>query len=597
MKNTEKSASKMYSRTEWNLDLLYTNATDPALERDVKSYEKACDAFEKKYKNSDEYLKIDTALASALSAYETLSGHIGGSKPIIYFYYRTALNALDQEADSQINQLSQRLTKAANKTLFFELSLSTLSKDQQKNFLKSALLEHFRYFLERVFDTAKYNLSEPEEKIMNLKSLPSHSMWIQGQEKLLNQQTVLYKGKQIPFPEAQNMFSQLPIKERHALADTMSMTLKKISHFAESELNAVITNKKINDELRGFKQPYSGTILGYQNDEKSILNLVSTVTKNFPISHRFYAVKAKMLKLKNFEYSDRAAKVGNVSIKPSFEESVEILRSAFSKANPEYKKILDSYLEKGQIDVYPKKGKRGGAFCSSNVDTPTYVFLNHVNSLDSLKTFAHEMGHAIHAEFSKTQTPLYQGHTISVAEVASTLFENFAFAEIFPRLSDKEKVIALHDRISDAISTIFRQIACFNFELELHQTVRAAGAISKEDIAKLHNKHMHAYLGPKFKMKEDDGYFFVQWPHIRSFFYVYSYAYGELISTALYKKYKEEPGYIQKIEEFLKAGGSMSPEDIFKSIGVDTSKPEFFEAGLKQIEEDIIKLEKLVSKM
>jgi oligoendopeptidase F len=107
---------------------------------------------------------------------------------------------------------------------------------------------------------------------------------------------------------------------------------------------------------------------------------------------------------------------------------------------------------------------------------------------------------------------------------------------------------------------------------------------------------MTAYLGPKFKLTELDGYFFVNWGHIRRFFYVYSYGYGQLISKALYKKYKEDKNYITEIKKFLSAGGSKSPEDTFKDIGIDTSKPDFFVRGLQSIEDDIKRLESLVTK-
>jgi len=107
---------------------------------------------------------------------------------------------------------------------------------------------------------------------------------------------------------------------------------------------------------------------------------------------------------------------------------------------------------------------------------------------------------------------------------------------------------------------------------------------------------MSAYMGPTVKFEDVDGYFFIKWSHIRNFFYVYSYAYGQLISRALLEKYKADHSFIEKIGQFLSAGGSKSPEDIFKDIGVDTSKPEFFEEGIKGIEKDIELLEKLVKK-
>lgn len=581
-------------KTEWNLSLLYRSASDPKIEADIRAYEKACEAFEKSYKGKTDYAEDEGKLFKALTEYERLAGMSEGSRALRYFYFRKDLDASDQEAESEINMLTERLTKTGNRIVFFDLALGKISPANQKLFLKSKKLEHFRYMLERTFLTAKHNLTEPEEKIMSLKSMPSHALWTQGQQKLLSAQTVSFKGKNLPLPEAQNMLSTMPIKDRRMLADEVSKVLKAISPFAESEMNAVILNKKINDELRGFKEPYSATILGYQNDEKSIINFVKTVTAHFDISHKFYDLKAKLLKVPKLEYADRAAKAGEIKIKLTFDDAVRIYRKALAKIDQKYVKIFETYLQNGQIDVFPKKGKKGGAYCASDVGLPTFVMLNHVDTLDSLKTLAHEMGHAFHAEFSKSQPVIYQGHTISVAEVASTLFENFAFAEVFETLSDKEKIIALHDRLNGSISTIFRQVACFNYELELHTAIRQKGSISGQEMALLHNKHMKAYLGPRFTMKENDGYFFVSWPHLRYFFYVYSYAYGEIISKALYKKYREDNSYITEIEKFLHAGGSKSPENIFKDIGIDTSKPAFFEEGLNQVREDIEKLERLI---
>ncbi|HEY4500279.1 MAG TPA: M3 family metallopeptidase, partial [Candidatus Paceibacterota bacterium] len=164
-------------------------------------------------------------------------------------------------------------------------------------------------------------------------------------------------------------------------------------------------------------------------------------------------------------------------------------------------------------------------------------------------------------------------------------------------LSKKEKIIALGKRINDDIHTIFRQIACFNFENDLHVAIRREGGMSKTKIRALMNEHMSSYLGPIVHMREIDGNMFVSWSHIRHFFYVYSYAFGQLISRTLYARYKEDKTYLNKIKEFLSAGGSDTPENIFKSIGVDVTKPDFWEKGLKSIEKDIEKLEKLTEKV
>lgn len=204
------------------------------------------------------------------------------------------------------------------------------------------------------------------------------------------------------------------------------------------------------------------------------------------------------------------------------------------------------------------------------------------------------MGHAIHAERSKNQRPLYQGNPISTAETASTFFETAALHRIIEMLPAEEHIIARHDTLQDTIATVFRQIACFQFEQALHREVRESGYVPKERIAELMNAHMSAYLGPAMELERADGYFFVHWSHIRRFFYVYSYAYGQLISKALHRTLAAHPRFIEKIDGFLAAGESESPYDIFKSCGLDTKKPDIFLEGLASIEEDVIELERLV---
>ncbi len=581
-------------KTTWNLGLLYKNHEDPQIETDIKAIEKAYAAFDKKYRGKTDYLKNEGKLLAALTDFEALFKKLAISKPLQYFQLAQDLDN-DAIARAKSTQIMERLTKNEHKIVFFDLTLAKIPAPLQKKFLASKKLAPFRYHLKCIFDRAKHDLSEAEEKIMGLKSIPAYQQWLTATDKILNKQVVEFQGKKLPVAEASQKIHDLPLKERRELHEKTMRVLEGVSDIAESEINAVIMDKKINDELRGYKEPFDATILGYQNDRKSVMALVDVVTKNNSISHRFYALKAKLLKLPNLEYSDRNVGIGENVKEIKFEEAVSILREIFGAADKRYLDILNSYLENGQIDVYPKVGKTGGAYCAGASKIPTFVLLNYTNTLDQVMTFAHEMGHAIHTEISKGQPPLYEHYTISTAEVASTFFEAMVFDALFEKMTKEEKVLALHNKINDDIQTIFRQIACFNFETDLHRGVRAKGAMSKEEIGALMNKHMSAYLGPITKMKDIDGNFFVTWSHIRRFFYVYSYAFGQLISKALYAEYKKDNKFIEKVNKFLAAGGSDSPENIFKSIGIDVTKPDFWVKGLKSIEKDIETLEKLTS--
>lgn len=585
---------KKIIKTEWNFKLFYKSDKDPQIEKDFKTFEKAVVAFEKKYRNNNQYLKNQEKLLSACKDYESLTSMPEFIKPYFYFSLRRDVSSQDSFYEAKVNEYQEKLSRINNRIIFFGLSLGKIEKSKQKEFLKNIKLKKYHYYLKKIFEDAKYNLSESEEKIINLYNIPARSMWADGFSKVLSNQEVKFRGKLIPISEAFGLLSNLKTKERRDLNHKINQKLIANSDFCEAEINAVYTVKKISDELRGFENPYQSTVRGYENEEKVIDNLVKVVTDNYKISHRFYKIKKKLLGENALQYGDRAASVGTIKKSFSFEETVNIVSSAFLKADKKYSDIFNKYLENGQIDVYPKKGKRGGAYCWGSYGLPVFVLLNQTDNYNSVLTLGHEMGHAIHTEFAHSQPPIYADYSMSVAETASTLFENFVFEEVYDRLSTKEKVIALHNRINDSIATIFRQIACFNFEKELHETIRRNGYCSKEDMAKMMNKHMKSYLGPDFDLKEEDGYFFVNWSHIRRFFYVYSYAYGCLISSALYREYKKDKNFKDKIEQFLKAGGSKSPEDIFADIGVDIRNPKFFENGLKDIEEDIKRLEKLV---
>ncbi|NCU28369.1 MAG: hypothetical protein EOM85_01730 [Candidatus Moranbacteria bacterium] len=581
-------------KTKWNFKLFYKSDKDPQIEKDFKTFEKAVSVFEKKYKNNTKYTTDATELLKACKDYEKLTAMPEYIKPFFYFHTRRDVDSSEKLLNQKSNEYEEKLNKMGNRLLFFGLSVGKISKDKQKEFLKDKNISKYNYFLKKIFEEAKYQLSEAEEKVINLFGLPANSMWVDGVNKAFNKQEIIFKGKLIPVNEAMGILSNLKTKDRRCLNHEINKSFMMISDFSEAEINAVFTTKKISDELRGFDKPYLATIKSYENEEAVVENLVKTVTNNFKVAHRFYKIKAKLLKENKLEYADRAASVGTISKNFSFSETVRIIGKAYKKLGDEYEKIFKNYLSNGQIDVYPKKGKKGGAYCWGAYGLPTVVFLNHTNNYQSVLTLGHEMGHAIHTEFSHSQPAIYADYTMSVAETASTLFENFVFDEIYESLSDKEKIVALHNRINDSVATIFRQIACFNFEKELHETIRKNGYCAKEDIVKIMNKHMKSYLGPVFDLKDEDGYFFTQWSHIRRFFYVYSYAYGCLISNAMYREYKKDKKFKDKIEQFLKAGGSKSPEDIFADIGINIRDPKFFENGIKAIEEDIKKLEKLV---
>lgn len=601
MKTTKKPASTDI-KTEWDFSHMYKGYNDPKIEKDVLGYVRLFKIFANKYKDK-KFIKNTPSLVKALEDYTVLMEK-GSPVALWYVHLEKLKDTTNTNLQARVTRLDEIFQKGTKEILFFPSAISKIELKKQTALLKDKRLVDYKYFLQNLFTKGRYTLSDAEEKVITDKDSIAHTAWVDAFAKYKNSQKVKKGSKEISIGEAMAIKSDLPRKERRVLHKAVMQKYKDISFMAEAEMNAVIRNKKNDDELRGYKTPYESTILGYQNDVKSIENLVDVVTKSNPISHRFHDLKRKILNKaegvgadEKMTMADTATGIATSKTAAktlSFGDSVKMIKDAFTETDPEFGTIFQQYVDKGQIDVFPAQGKHTGAFCWSVINSKyTYILLNFSGKLRDVSTLAHEMGHGIHWDLSKSQPAHYQDFTTSVAEVASTFFENVLFDKLLEVASPEEKKDLLLGYIQDRVFSIFSQVAYFQFEKKLHAAVREQGYVSKEEMAKMFADCRRSYLGDAVEIVEEDGYAFTYISHFRTFFYVYSYAYGQLIADALYAEYKKDKKFIEKVKKFLRAGGSMSPADIFKSIGIDTTKPDFFKKGLKKLSDDI----DVVSKM
>jgi oligoendopeptidase F len=591
------------SKTEWDFSALTKDDFQKEREKIKKSYTD----FRDKWRKNSAYLENPETLREALEEYDTIMDNYNYGGAEFYFYWlKSQLDQTNPELKAKLNKAEEFAKENSSEISFFGINISKIPEEKQKIFLKSKSLEKYKHFLEKIFAEGKYILSEKEEKIMSMKSSGSYSFWVDMLSGFLSAEEGIVLDENLretkkSYAEINSLTHSQNPKVRKKASEVFNKIIEKYEDVAENELNAVLEHKKVNDKIRCYERPDKSRHVDDDIESEVVDALIKSVSeKGFKLSQRFYKLKAKILGMKKFTYSDRNIEYGKISKNLDFENSSEIVKKVFSDLDAKFGKILEQFLQTGNIDAFPKKGKRDGAFCIIQLKNyPVFVMLNHTNKLKDVLTYAHEMGHAVNDVLMKEkQNSINIGNPKSIAEVASTFMEDFVLQELLKNIRDEdEKLIILIKKLQDDVQTIVRQSACYKFEQELHESFREKGYLSKKEIGEIFSKNMLNYLGETFEKGKDMENGWIYWPHIREYFYVYSYASGLLISKSLQNLVRENPKNIEKVKEFFSAGTSESPKNIFLKMGIDISDQKFWEKGLDEIENLLDETEALAKKL
>jgi len=613
MKSTGKTTSKgkikgktlSIARTVWNLKPLFKGDDDPLMGVQRTVIERKSYAFINAWKDRTDYLEAPAILRRALDQYESwkrLYGSDGNEG--FYFWLRTQQDQNDPKLKARFNKIEDFSKKIENDNQFFYLRIARIKPQMQQKFLVHDGLAKYRHFLERIFAESRYHLSEAEEKILNLKSATSYANWTKMTSGFLSKEerpVVTDNGitRVKPFAEIIALMNSRDKRVRDTAAKAFNDILQKNAEVAEAELNSVLANKKTDDELRSTPRPDALRHLADDIDSEVVDTLIGSVVARFDIPARFYALKAKLLGVKRLEYHERNVEYGVVSKRYPYPKAVNLVYGVMNKLDRQFGDIFARFIKNGQIDAFPRKGKDSGAFCIHHLITqPTFILLNHAGKLHDVLTIAHELGHGINNELIREkQHALDFGTPTSTAEVASTFMEDFVLEEILRSANDELRLAIMMQKLNDDVSTIFRQVACYRFEQELHAEFRAKGYLSKGDIGKLFQIHMASYMGNAVEQSAGSENWWIYWSHIRYFFYVYSYASGLLISKSLQNSVKKNPTFIVKVKEFLSAGLSDSPKNIFKKMGIDIADRRFWGVGLDEVEKLLDETEMLSKRL
>ena len=277
----------------------------------------------------------------------------------------------------------------------------------------------------------------------------------------------------------------------------------------------------------------------------------------------------------------------------AYGEAVQMVLDSFDDFSPQVAKLAKRVFDEGHIDSSVRKGKRGGAFCSSGDPALTpYVLVNYNGKANDVGTIAHELGHAIHAMLAEHLNVFSFHSSLPLAETASTFAEMLLIDRLLAQETDEEvRLDILFSQVDDAYATIMRQVFFGLFERQAHEMI--AQDASVEDLADAYMKNLEKQFGDAVELGEEFRWEWVSIPHIYQVpFYVYAYAFGQLLVLALYQQFKQEgDAFIPRYLELLSAGGSMAPIDILDRAGVDVRKAEFWQGGFDVLSRMVDELE------
>jgi len=348
-------------------------------------------------------------------------------------------------------------------------------------------------------------------------------------------------------------------------------------------------------ELRKFKQPMSVRNLGNDLPDAVVDTLLKVVHDNAPVFQRYFRAKARMIGVERLRRYDLYAPLSQSDKQFSYDTAVNMVVETFGRFSPRVGQLASQVFEAGHVDAEVRHGKQHGAFCASVFPgVAPWVLTNYNGRGNDVATLAHEMGHAIHALLAGDHSVMTFHPGLPLAETASVFGERLVIERLLAEEPDPAvRRDLLATSLDDAYATVGRQGFFALWEKEAHELVHQGK--TAEEISTRYLETLHDQFGDALEMNDD---FRWEWIAIHHFyqvpFYVYAYAFGQLLVLALYKRYKQEgESFKPKYLKILAYGGSKAPADVLREAGINIKSAAFWQGGYDVISELIDELERL----
>ena len=584
-----------YTQSPWSLKDIFNGFDDANIDATYQQMEALITNFEAYRAELQAGIPTERFLViiHAMETLEKLGYRLYGFAELSF-----AANTQDQKAQIAIARVQQFIADAENRTLFFSLWWKALDNENASRLLAAS--GDYRYWLEQIRNFKPYTLSEPEEKVVNIKNVTGNSALNMLYDSITNRYTFKIT---IAGEEKELTRGELMVLARSDDADLRAQAYQELyrvyGHDApilgQIYQNLVRDWRNENVSLRGFKSPISVRNQVNNLPDTVIETLLDVSRKNIGIFHRYFQLKAKKLGIEKLRRYDIYAPVSKSDKRFSFQQGIDLTFEAFERFDGKFARLAKRVFDEQHVDSEVRKGKMGGAFCSTLLPELTpWVLLNYQGKADDVSTMAHELGHAIHSMMAENHSLFTQHACLPLAETASTFGEMTLTDLLLERESDPAvKQDLLFRQLDDAFATILRQVYFALFERQAHEMIVKDASV--DELSEAYLANLKEEFGNAVDVSDEFKYEWVSIPHIYGTpFYVYAYAFGQLLVFALYQLYKKEgEAFKPKYMRILSAGGSIAPIALLAEAGLDVTKPEFWQGGYDVINEMVNRLEAL----
>ncbi len=584
-----------YALTRWNLSELFPSFESPELQAAFDNVEEQVTSFEGVRNKLSPDMDAGTFL-------EVVRASEATTRIVNKIYAFTGLSfssdTQNQTAQTYMARVQQFAAEMQNRTLFFSLWWKELDEANAQRLISAS--GDYRYYLETMRRFKPHTLSEAEEKVINIKDVTG----VGALETLYDAITNRYVFKLEVNGETKELTrGQLMAYVQGGDPDLRARAYQELYRVYGNDapiLGQMYQTRardwyNENIGLRKFSSPISVRNLANDVPDEAVDALLDVTRRNRGVFQRYFKIKAKLLGMERLRRYDIYAPVASSDKKFDYNDAAQMVFDSFRSFDPQIAEMAQRVFDQEHVDSEVRKGKRDGAFCWSVLpDMTPYVLLNYQGRARDVATMAHELGHAIHAMLASHHNTFTFHSSLPLAETASTFGEMMLTDKLLAEETDEAvRRDILFKQMDDAYATIVRQVYFALFEREAHDMIQKNASV--DDLSKAYLANLKEQFGDAVELSDEFKWEWVSIPHIyHTPFYVYAYAFGQLLVFSLYQQFKAEgETFKPKYLKILAAGGSEAPAEILAEAGVDIRSAAFWQGGFDVLSRMVDELERL----